>query len=117
MPAGVRKPPDLGPTHSSKPGGRHKSPVHHFANADWCPSAIEASASIAHCVAPPGLKPFMHPYRWFTPPAGHMSPSGLRRETRRSFHLREAPVGRNKSQRDAVTAQHTRSKKSGQNKR
>ena len=56
MSAGVRKPPDVGPHNSSKPGGRHKSPVQHFANSDWCPSVIEASLPSAHCVAHPGLK-------------------------------------------------------------
>ena len=96
MLAGVRKPPDLGPTHSSKLGGRHKSPVQHFAYSDWYPSAIEASASSDHGIAHPGLKPFKHPYRWLTPTGRHMSPSGLFREIRRSFCLREAPVGRNK---------------------
>ena len=77
MSAGVRKPPDLGPHISSKPGGRHKGPVHHFANTDWYHSAIEASASSDHCVAHPGLKPFKHPYRWLTHTGRHMSPSGL----------------------------------------
>ena len=77
MSAGVRKPPDLGPHNSLKPGGRHKSPVQHFANSVWYPSAIEAFASSAHCVAHPGLKPLKHLYRWLTPPAVHMLPSGL----------------------------------------
>jgi hypothetical protein len=76
MSAGVRKPPELGPPHSLKPGGRHISLVHHFSNSDWYPSAFEASASSAHCVAHPGLKPFKHPYRWFTPPAGICRPPG-----------------------------------------
>ena len=54
MSAGVREPPDLGPPHSLKPGGRHISLVHHLSNSDWYPSAIEAFASSALCVAHPG---------------------------------------------------------------
>ena len=91
MSAGVRKPPDLGPHNSSKPGGRHKSPVQHFANSDWYPSAIEASTSSAHGVAHPGLKPFKHPYRWLTPPAGICRPSGLRREIVEAGIFRKLP--------------------------
>jgi hypothetical protein len=76
--AGAREPPDLGPHHSLKPGGRHKSPVHHFANSVWCISAFYAAVSNVHSVAHPGLKPFKHPCRWLTPTGRHMPPSGLR---------------------------------------
>jgi hypothetical protein len=54
MSAGVREPPDLGPPHSLKPGGRHISLVHHLSSSDWYPSAIEAFASSALCLAHPG---------------------------------------------------------------